>query len=146
MRLWHGAGMGRRADLIAGAVGLASAVVADRAAARLFPEQRERIHSLGLLGAAAIYPAAHDWRDHAGGSTYELAGLAGFGAVGLHGWRRGPSAARVVAAGWAAHMLFDARFGHGPTTRLPAWYPALCAGYDLAIAGFLLTAATGPGR
>lgn len=132
--------MGRRADLIAGAVGLAAAFAADRAAGRLFPEHRERIHGLGLLGAAAIYPAAHRWGHEGGGASYELAGLAGFGAVGLHGWRRGARAAPVVAAGWATHMLFDARFGHGPATRLPAWYPAMCAGYDLAIAGLLLTA------
>jgi hypothetical protein len=56
----------------------------------------------------------------------------------------------LVGFGWAAHAIFDALVGdeHG---RLPRWYPALCAGYDLAFGAALYAQASrgsprAPGR
>ena len=44
---------------------------------------------------------------------------------------------RWLAAGWAAHALFD--FGQGPSedSRLPGWYAPVCAGFDFAYAARL---------
>ena len=44
----------------------------------------------------------------------------------------------VIAAGWVAHAAFDHVHHAGPGGRLPKWYPALCAGYDIAFAAMLL--------
>jgi trans-aconitate methyltransferase len=39
------------------------------------------------------------------------------------------------------HALFDLACGHGSSTwRLPRWYPALCAGFDVAYGARLLRA------
>jgi hypothetical protein len=65
--------------------------------------------------------------------------LLAFGAVGAAAARGTSSnAARVVAAGWAAHALFDLVHDGGQHSRIPDWYPALCAGYDLSVAAILL--------
>lgn len=45
---------------------------------------------------------------------------------------------RLAAAGWAAHVGFDFLHDRGPTSQLPNWYPAFCAGYDVAVAARLL--------
>ncbi|WP_244993218.1 hypothetical protein [Rhodococcus qingshengii] len=47
------------------------------------------------------------------------------------------TARRLVAASWAVHPIFDLLHERGPESRLPDWYPAICAGYDLGAAGHL---------
>jgi hypothetical protein len=47
---------------------------------------------------------------------------------------------QLVAAGWLAHAGFDAAFVPHDGSRIPAWYPAMCAGYDVALAGRLARA------
>jgi hypothetical protein len=38
-----------------------------------------------------------------------------------------------------AHAGFDAAFSHDATaSRIPSWYPAACAGYDVAFAALLI--------
>jgi len=125
--------------VIAGA-GLAE--LAARTARRLPAEHHVGLYAAGLALAAAIYPAARRrWRlDRQ--SAGELAGLIGYGAASVLAARRPqPRANRLLAAGWASHALFDAAHGHDETSRLPRWYPALCAGYDLVICGHLARAA-----
>ena len=45
----------------------------------------------------------------------------------------------LLGAGWLAHVTWDALHhrGRGPT-RVRSWYPALCIGYDVAVAVPLL--------
>jgi hypothetical protein len=125
--------------VIAGA-GLAE--LAARAARRLPAERHAGIYAAGLAIAAAIYPAARRrWRldRHSAG---ELLGVIGYGTASVLAARRPqPRANRLLAAGWASHALFDAAHGHDENSRLPRWYPALCAGYDLVICGHLARAA-----
>lgn len=92
------------------------------------------LSGVGLVTAAAIYPLSR--REGGAGLGMEVAVLAA--AAGLLAatslrpeWK---PARRVLAAGWAAHAAFD--FGRGRTgdSRLPRWYPAVCAGYDFAYA------------
>ncbi|WP_462375148.1 hypothetical protein [Rhodococcus erythropolis] len=47
------------------------------------------------------------------------------------------TARRLVAASSAVHPIFDLLHELGPESRLPDWYPAICAGYDLGVAGHL---------
>ena len=125
--------------VIAGA-GLAE--LATRGARRLPDEQHVPIYAAGLAVAAAIYPAARRrWRVDRR-SAAELLGLIGYGTASVLAARRPrPRANRLLAAGWASHALFDAAHGHDEGSRLPRWYPALCAGYDLVVCGHLARAA-----
>lgn len=50
---------------------------------------------------------------------------------------------RLLAAGWAAHVLWDLLL-HGPHTPfVPAWYPSLCLGFDLVAAVAVLASPAG---
>ena len=40
----------------------------------------------------------------------------------------------VLAAGWLSHAVFDAVHHRSSTSQLPGWYPAVCAGFDVAVA------------
>ena len=112
-----------------------------RAARRLPAEHHVASYAAGLTFAAAIYPAARRrWRlDRQ--SAGELLGVIGYGTASVLVARRPqPRAKRLLAAGWASHALFDAAHGHDETSRLPRWYPAVCAGYDLVICAHLARA------
>lgn len=66
----------------------------------------------------------------------ELLGLALFGAAAVLGFvgRRW-----WLAAGWAAHAAWDvALHTGGRGAYVPEWYPMLCVGFDLFLAGFIV--------
>ena len=91
-----------------------------------------------LVTAALIYPAAR--RDHSPSAALAVEGAVVAATTGLAiaaAMTDVPRGRRWLAAGWAAHALFD--FGQGPSTdsRLPAWYAPVCAGFDFAYAGRL---------
>lgn len=85
-----------------------------------------------LVAIAAFYPvfaaAAGNPRALMLHSTVALA-FAGLAAVGYR------YSARIIAAGLIAHGLFDLVV-HAPFA--PAWWPAFCAGVDVALGGALL--------
>src|SRR3954452_5956607 len=121
--------------VIAGA-GLAE--LAARGVPTLPAEYHVGCYAGGLAFAAAIYPAARRRWQLDGRSAGELLGVLGYGAASVLAARRPrPRANRLLAAGWASHALFDAAHGHDESSRLPRWYPALCAGYDLVVCGHL---------
>lgn len=121
--------------LVGGAVlGWASA----EAARRLGGRRTVLAAGTALVTAAVIYPAAR--REHGLSGAHALEGAVVAATTGLSVVAaRGDQAAgrRLLAAGWAAHALFD--FGQGPSadSRLPDWYAPLCAGFDLAYAARL---------
>lgn len=140
-------GLGRK--VVAAAVGAAAAWGVEELSSRLFPARRAELGALGLTTAAVIYPAARrrEWLSAASGR--ELAGVGA--AVGLSALACRPADVkpdeqaaaetrrrRLVAAGWVAHAVFDNVHKAGPGGRLPGWYAAMCAGYDLAFAATLL--------
>ena len=99
------------------------------------------LYAAGLAFVAAIYPAARRrWRlDRS--SAGELLGVVGYGTESVLATRSPrPQATRLLAAGWATHALFDAAHGHDEGSRLPRWYPAFCAAYDLVLCGHLARA------
>ena len=122
--------------------GAGLAEVAARGARRLPVEHRVAFNAAGLAVAAAVYPVARRrrWLDRR--SVGELLGLVGYGMASVLAARCPPPRAnRLLAAGWASHALFDAAHGHDLDSRLPRWYPAFCAGYDLVLSGHLARAA-----
>lgn len=124
--------------LVAGAaLGLAN----DALVRRLLPSYRVPAAAAGLATAALIYPLA---RPRGTGSmetrAREWRAVAATVGIGVVASRLPDRAGRTLAAaGWAAHVAFDYLHDRGPTSRLPRWYPAVCAGYDLSVAGMLLT-------
>jgi len=93
----------------------------------------------GLAIAAAIYPASRSgWKP--GGAVYrELGGLGTFGALSVIAARRtSADGSLLLAGGWLAHAVFDVEHDSGPDSRIPSWYPAFCAGYDVGMAAALI--------
>jgi hypothetical protein len=131
-----------RLDKIALGAGAALAVATDAGTRRVTHDSMiVPAAAVGLVTAAAIYPAARAGRETSRGVVVrETAGLIGAGAVLAAAVAKRGSATvkRAVAAGWLAHAVFDNLHDRGPTSRLPGWYPAACAGYDIALAGLLL--------
>lgn len=65
----------------------------------------------------------------------ESVGLTLFMAAAVVGFRSSPW---VVVAALAGHGIFDTFHGHVVhNTGMPEWWPAFCASYDLAAAGWL---------
>src|SRR4051794_983394 len=125
--------------VVAGA-GLAE--LAARATRRLPAEYLVGYYAAGLAIAAAVYPAARRRWQLDRRSASELLGVIGYGTASVLAARRPRRRAnRLLAAGWASHALFDAAHGHDEGSRLPRWYPAFCAGYDLVVCGHLARAA-----
>lgn len=130
-RYRRGMGLISVRNAAAGIVGAAAAVGVDTATQRLAPQHRSASAALGLVGAALIYPVARRGRFGDVAEKLVLA-LATATAVAGSAERR-----RLVAVGWLAHAMFDAKFTPGQDSRIPRWYPAACAGYDVALAARL---------
>jgi hypothetical protein len=105
------------------------------------------LYAIGLALAALVYVAFA----LAGGAApawvaLELGSLLFFSLLALLGLR---VSAWFLALGWAAHAAWDllTHGTQGASLFVPAWYPAVCAGFDLLLAGYLiLRAARGRAR
>ena len=94
---------------------------------------------LSLVGAAAIYRLADPRGRHGPARTREAAGVGATALVGLTSLFTPPRVSRrILAAGWLAHAGFDAVHHRNSSSHLPDWYPAVCAGFDVAVAALLM--------
>ena len=91
----------------------------------------------GLVAAALIYPASRRSFGTPGVATEAWVAVAAGGLTWVAANLDPAAARRLVACGWAAHALFDMLRGPSSDSRLPAWYPAMCAGFDVALAATL---------
>ena len=100
--------------------------------------RRRRVLAAGLMVAAMVYVpfalAAGDMSQ----LVVELAGVAVFAVPAYLGIR---GSSRVLAAGWAGHVLWDVGLHVVGPAYGPDWYAALCIGFDLVVAGGLLVVA-----
>ena len=120
----HGA-LGATGAILGGGLGVL--------ARRQGPRGEARVLAAGLAVAAAVY-VAFALAGGARGTSLALqaAGLAGFGGVALLGVRHSPW---WLAAGWAVHAAWDIGLPSATAPPfVPAWYPPLCVGFDLAVA------------
>ncbi|MDX6562055.1 MAG: hypothetical protein QOD65_1869 [Gaiellales bacterium] len=127
--------------------GVGLAVATEKGIAATAPEHRLLSWTIALPVAAAIYPAARRSGHLRREGVIEFAALALYGAFASRIPGRGRN--RALAAGWASHAAFDALHHSGPDSRIPGWYPAACAGYDLVAAGMIagvIGASPAPGR
>ncbi|RNL66142.1 hypothetical protein EFK50_00485 [Nocardioides marmoriginsengisoli] len=89
----------------------------------------------GLVTAAVIYPAARRDRGPSGALAVEAGVVLATTALAAVAAGGSPATGRrLLALGWATHAIFDYAQGPSADSRLPAWYPDLCAGYDVAFA------------
>ena len=91
------------------------------------------VFAAGLIVAAAIYVVfalfAMDWRS----VLLELGGLLLFTAIAFGGLRW---TSHLLAIGWLAHVAWDLLLHPVQLSGFaPWWYPALCIGFDLFVAG-----------
>lgn len=106
------------------------------AARRAGPRRELNTYAAGLVLAALIYlvfavagGAALGW------VALETAGLLLFSAAALPGVR---GKVWALALGWAAHSAWDLLLhGQAGAAFVPDWYPAVCAGFDLALALYI---------
>ncbi len=107
--------------------------------AHRYPPGRERrVYAVGLVIAALIYVGF----GVAGGAgvswlVLETLGVLLYGAAAWGGLRGQPW---ILAAGWAAHVAWDAllHLGGAGSEYTPTWYPWLCVSFDLVVAGAVL--------
>ena len=101
------------------------------------PRGEIQLLAVGLAVAALIYivfalvgGADPRWL------TLEVAGL---GVFGVFAWLGLRGSLWWLAAGWGAHVGWDLGLHLDRAQAfVPAWYPLLCVGFDLVVAGSLL--------
>jgi hypothetical protein len=95
-----------------------------------------RLLALGLVVAALIYVALALPGADPRWLALEVAGLAVFGGLAWLGVR---VSLWWLALGWVAHVAWDVGLHLERTQAIVApWYPLLCVGFDLVVAGYLL--------
>jgi hypothetical protein len=138
-------------DALTARMGLAAAILVGAAlsaplllVSRRLGERRFRwIWALALIAAAIVYVGfAAVW---GGGRAVllEAVGLVLFTALAVLGIAQRPE---LLPVGWAAHVGWDLlvhRGAHGAVGYVPWWYPPVCVGFDLFVAGFLLAVLVG---
>jgi hypothetical protein len=113
---------------------------------RAQPDGGRRLYAIGLVVTALIYVGfAVIGRAGARALGVEAIGVVLYGAAAWLGLR---TTAALLAFGWAMHVVWDVGLhlqgaGAGYT---PDWYPWGCVGFDLVVAGAVLTAAAGKDR
>ncbi|MGH8999827.1 MAG: hypothetical protein ACRDY7_10615 [Acidimicrobiia bacterium] len=120
--------------------GTGLAYATDRFMTGRVPGMRLPLASSGLVGAALVYPVCRRRPRRGMAVAIEWLALGTTAVAGVASARLPvPEQRRVVATGWAAHALFDLFHRRGKRSLIPDWYPAACAGYDLALAALLLS-------
>ena len=122
--------------LAGAALGAAFALLARRSA------DETRMLALGLLVAALVYVGLALAAGEGRWLGIEVTGAAVFAGAAWLGHRR-PG---WLALGWTAHVGWDVWLHLDRAQPLVgAWYPLLCVGFDLIVAGVLVALALPPG-
>ena len=123
--------------VVAAVIGAASALGEDVLAQRRVADRRVALTAAALVGAATIYPLG---RRGFGDRLERLTLAASVVLVGASAALPSARGRQLVAAGWLAHAGFDAAFAQRRgDSRIPTWYPPMCAGYDAMVAVRLAT-------
>jgi hypothetical protein len=93
------------------------------------------VYALGLVVAALIYVGFALANGGAKDLRLEAWGLFSFSVAAFVSWRAWPMG---LALAWAAHAAWDVLFHPiGQSSHAPDWYPLVCVGFDLAVAGYI---------
>lgn len=118
-------------------MGFALAAAAGVALAVPYVLYARRVHfAAGLVVAALIYVVFAIARGTTGSLLLELGGVVLFAAIAFLGMRY---SVLWLAAGWALHVGWDLLLHPvDASSYAPWWYPALCLGFDLAVAAGII--------
>ena len=103
------------------------------------PAGQVRLLAIGLVVTALLYVVQA--LPIAGRSSLglEIGGLAIFGGLAWLGYRFSPF---WLALGWAGHVVWDVGLHLERTQHVVApWYTLFCVGFDLIVAGYILSLA-----
>lgn len=101
--------------------------------ARRARRDRRRVFGIGLVVAAAVYIGFAATRGTVEDVLVESGGVVLFGILAFLGVRH---SAYFLALGWAAHVGWDLLLHPvGVSSYTPWWYPVVCIGFDLVVAG-----------
>jgi hypothetical protein len=104
--------------------------------------ERRRMFGLGLIAAAAVYVVLAASRGTLRDVLIEAGGILLFGIVAFLGIRHRAS---FLAFGWVAHVAWDLLLHPvNGSSYAPWWYPVLCVGFDLVVAGAIVGASWHP--
>ena len=97
--------------------------------------RERRVLALGLVVAAALYPAFVLTGVGGGPFLLEVAGVTAFAVPAWAGVVISPV---FLAVGWAAHVGWDVGLHLVGPAHGPGWYAALCIGFDLVVVAAVL--------
>lgn len=98
--------------------------------------QELRLYAIALVIAALIYLGFVARDLTLGWLALELAGVILFTLLAWLGVR---FSALILAAGWAVHVGWDVWLHKlMDVAFVPGWYPVICVGFDLLLAGYIL--------
>lgn len=92
------------------------------------------VYSFGLIAAALIYFGFGMFSDSFGWKLTELGGLLIYAFFAILGLRY---SAWFLSGGWFLHVFWDVFLHDHSTAFVPFWYPKMCLGFDLAVAGYV---------
>ncbi len=96
------------------------------------------VYAIGLVIAALIYPAFTVINGGMSRVGTEVIGVAVFSTIALLGLRLSPV---LLAFGWTTHVAWDVLLHGGDgSAYVPSWYPTVCVGFDLLLAGYIVAA------
>lgn len=101
----------------------------------LHPRHELIVYGLVLVPTAGAYVFFALLNGAMSALPHELLGVLLYGGLGLAGVWRWPV---FIAFGWATHVAWDlAVSGGSAAAYTPAWWPAVCIGTDLFLAGYI---------
>jgi hypothetical protein len=105
---------------------------------------RRRVFGIGLVTAAAVYVGFALRGGTRKEILIELTGIVVFGLFVVLGVRYSID---LLALGWASHVVWDLLIHPVSTASYaPWWYPVMCIGFDLFVAGAIVGASWPPRR
>ncbi len=123
-------------DLVTAAFGAALSIVLILLARTRGPLFERRAYAAGLSTAAGVYLFFAVMNLSLHGAVMEAGGWMLFTGVAWRGWK---GSTRLLAAGWALHVAWDALLhGWGGAGYAPGWYSTACVGFDLVLAAYIL--------
>jgi len=103
---------------------------------RVYPEKMTLVWQQGLVIAALVYVAFAVFGQNIEWVKIELVGVLLYG---FFAWLAYKRSVIYLSIGWALHVFWDLMLHPaGHPEHVPDWYPGVCLGFDLLIAGYFL--------
>ena len=116
-------------------IGFAAAVISILVARSVFPKKDHAFWRTGLVVAALVYVVFSFFGGSLQWVLIELGGVLLYLSFAVLSKRY---SLWYLALGWGLHVLWDLLLHGEDLDFVPSWYPAVCLGFDLAIAAYVI--------